>query len=349
MDHLNDNYDKFWYYLDEKSVPPTKQGPYTRQEIVDLKFAKIIDDFSLVWHPLIGGWKVAAHVRLLGKNRKEPPAEVFNCLETLKQESSLQPVSLKQGYLHMQKKKHKELWKARWIVMTESSVIFYTIPNGKIKAEIKAAEAIITPKILQNKANALGFVIEIPQQSSNYLFWSPFQKEVLEWITELRKLKYLLGLGEISAKYILPCQCAYNETNLIVPIGLAKQKQESPYYKKVDVMRGYVFFRDYLKASKIRHRRWAVMKAGNELKLYKTYREGCETEGKCRKIRMNEIEVEVHKERDDEYGFYMRIKVGTEAKYEIWTDTLKEYELWVDFLKGVKQPYYFLYIFSNQL
>ena len=70
IDNLNDNYDKFWYYLDEKTTPPTKQGPFTRQEMQDMmKLTKTIDEFSLVWHPQMG-WKIVSHARLLIKIRR---------------------------------------------------------------------------------------------------------------------------------------------------------------------------------------------------------------------------------------------------------------------------------------
>ena len=72
----------------------------------------------------------------------------------------------------------------------------------------------------------------------------------------------------------------------------------------------------------------------HKLKLYKSYKEFYKNEGKVKEIDMENAEIEIHKERDDEYGFYIRVKAdGDKGKYEIWTDTLKEYELWIDFIK----------------
>jgi len=216
IENLNDNYDKFWYYLDEKIMPPIKQGPYSRTEIQEfIKINKIIDEFSLIWHPSVG-WKVASHIPILFKNHIEIPTEVINCLEILKRENSMQPVFLKQGYLHQQKNSTKTQFKSRWVTMTKDSVKIFTMPGGKLKNEIKISETIISPKILQNKANNLAFSLEIIGTDKNFYLWSPFQKEVLEWITELRKLKYILSLGDIAENYIIYPKCKENETNLFV-------------------------------------------------------------------------------------------------------------------------------------
>ncbi len=70
IDNISDSYDKFWYYLDEKTSPPTKRGPFTRTEMAELFGERTIDDMTFVWHPCIGGWKVAVHVLLLRRTRR---------------------------------------------------------------------------------------------------------------------------------------------------------------------------------------------------------------------------------------------------------------------------------------
>ncbi len=101
LSDISDNCDKFWYYLDERSSPATKRGPHTRKEMGELLSAKAIDDSTLVWHPCVGGWKVAAHVPLLRRVRKGTvfhshyrvgiPAAAKQCVRDLKHDDSLQP------------------------------------------------------------------------------------------------------------------------------------------------------------------------------------------------------------------------------------------------------------------
>eukprot|EP00826_Nyctotherus_ovalis_P017647 TRINITY_DN15209_c0_g1_i1.p1 TRINITY_DN15209_c0_g1~~TRINITY_DN15209_c0_g1_i1.p1 ORF type:complete len:265 (-),score=80.46 TRINITY_DN15209_c0_g1_i1:470-1264(-) len=213
IDNVNDNYDKFWYYLDERVVPPTKLGPYTRKRMHELKELKVIDDFSIVWHPMIGGWKVALHVKALGKVRLQPSSEMLNCIDILKKEESQQPVFLKQGYLHLQRNSNKELWKSRWVVMTEDSLQLFTIPEGKLKMNLKIAEITVSLKICPVREN--GLVLEIVSSAADaaHILWSPFQKEVFEWAIELRKLK---SLDKNAAQYIIKPMCKASETNLLV-------------------------------------------------------------------------------------------------------------------------------------
>ncbi len=90
------------------------------------------------------------------------------------------------------------------------------ISQAKLKTEIKLADAHLTPKTLVAKDNALAFAIETPDQKHR-LFWSPFQKEVLEWINELRKLKYILSLGGVDVgQYCIAPIHSHDETNLTV-------------------------------------------------------------------------------------------------------------------------------------
>ena len=100
-------------------------------------------------------------------------------------------------------------------------------------------------------------------------------------------------------------------------------------------MMGYIFFRNCAKSTKQRHRCWATLKDA-KLCLYKTYKDYYETLGsvavshaKIKEVELGVVEVEIHKERDDDYGFYIKIRTSTNGSYEVWTDTLKEYELWI--------------------
>jgi hypothetical protein len=210
---MNDNYDKFWYYLDETAVPPAKLGPYTRQKMQEFKNEKKIDDFTIVWHPMIDSWKVALHVKALNKVRQPSSPEILECIATLKHENSQQPVFLKQGYLHLQRNNNKNMWKSRWVVMTKDCLQLYTFPKGKLKTELKIAEITITLRLFLLKENGLVLDIEIPRTAITYILWSPFQKEVFEWAVELRKLK---SLEKNAAQYIVEPMCGVDETNLMV-------------------------------------------------------------------------------------------------------------------------------------
>lgn len=76
------------------------------------------------------------------------------------------------------------------------------------------------------------------------------------------------------------------------------------------------------------------MNTHSELKLYKGYLEYVKDTEKFKRFDMEGYVLESHKELADEYGFYIRVKVGLENVYEIWTETLREYKLWVDYLKN---------------
>lgn len=213
IDNVNDNYDKFWYYLDEKAMPPVKLGPFTRRKMQEFKELKVIDDFTIVWHPMIGEWKVALHVKALGKVRVQPSPEILDCIEILKREESQQPVFLKQGYLHLQRSNNKQQWKSRWVVMTKDSLQLFTIPKGKLKMKLEIAEIAVSLKICPMKENGLVLEIENSASDTAHTLWSPFQKEVFEWAIELRKLK---SLGKNAAQYIVEPTCEAGETNLLV-------------------------------------------------------------------------------------------------------------------------------------
>lgn len=78
----------------------------------------------------------------------------------------------------------------------------------------------ITIIVLSNKGNALAFKLD-STQGKTYLFWSPFQKEVLEWITELKKIKFIHSIilpEKNNMQYIIEPLQSYNETNLTVYI-----------------------------------------------------------------------------------------------------------------------------------
>ena len=213
IENVNDNYDKFWYYLDETAIPPTKLGPYTRQKMQEFKNSKKIDDFTIVWHPMIDGWKAALHVKALNKVKQEPSPEILECIAILKRENEQQPVFLKQGYLHLQKNSNKEMWKSRWVVMTKDSLQLYTFPKGKLKTELKITEITITLRVFSLGENGLVLDIGIPSATITYVFWSPFQKEIFEWGIELKKLK---SLEKNVAQYIVEPMCEPDETNLMV-------------------------------------------------------------------------------------------------------------------------------------
>jgi len=53
-----------------------------------------------------------------------------------------------------------------------------------------------------------------------------------------------------------------------------------------------------------------------------------------KKIDIENYVLEVHRELADEYGLYLKVRVGTENVYEIWAESLKEYKLWVNYLKN---------------
>lgn len=182
----------------------------------EFKSSRLIDDFTIVWHPMIDGWKVLLHVKALSKVRREPTTEVLDCIEALKQANNLQPVFLKQGYLHLQRNHNKEQWKSRWLVMTKDSLLIHTIPKGRVKEDLKILEIDITLKTSQSKENGLVLEIKSISRGINCLFWSPFQKEILEWATELKKLK---SLDKNAEPYIIKAECGEEETNLLVPLN----------------------------------------------------------------------------------------------------------------------------------
>lgn len=70
FESITDSYEKFWYYLEEKAAQPTKRGPFTREEMMDMKNKGIIEDITYVWHPCIGTWLIAAHACPLYKSKK---------------------------------------------------------------------------------------------------------------------------------------------------------------------------------------------------------------------------------------------------------------------------------------
>ena len=213
IENLNDNYDKFWYYLDQSTTPPTKLGPYTRQNMKEFMKNKVIDDCTIVWHPLIKSWKLAFHVKVLTKTKKDPSPEVIDCLEEIKRANARQPVYLKQGYLHIQSKKDKNRWKSRWVVMTSTSISLYTLPNGKLKKELKIANIDINPIMSLEKQKEITMAITDTIKNHIYVFWSPFQRETFEWIIELKKLNWL---KDEAQNYIIEAECSINETNLFV-------------------------------------------------------------------------------------------------------------------------------------
>jgi len=72
------------------------------------------------------------------------------------------------------------------------------------------------------------------------------------------------------------------------------------------------------------------------LRVYKNYiNETLESYEKYKKINLKNCELELNKERDNEFGFYIKIKLNSGDKLEIWTETLKDYELFVNYLKNI--------------
>ncbi len=102
------------------------------------------------------------------------------------------------------------------MVTSKDSICLYTAPKGKLKANVPLQDAEISPKILPSKSNALAFSVDVFHGRS-FMFWSPFQKEVLEWITELRKLEYVLANGgDKIDQYVIRIAHATEDTNLTV-------------------------------------------------------------------------------------------------------------------------------------
>ena len=73
------------------------------------------------------------------------------------------------------------------------------------------------------------------------------------------------------------------------------------------------------------------MPTKDELILHKTYMDSIKYPNNGKKINTKNCVLDCHRELDDEYGFYMKVKVGVDGVYEIWAETVKEYKLWVNF------------------
>jgi hypothetical protein len=84
-----------------------------------------------------------------------------------------------------------------------------------------------------------------------------------------------------------------------------------------------------------RKRRWATLKAA-ELSLYKSYRDSTAAVSgvvvKVKKLPMAKCQVLKHREKDDDYGFYMQVRTTSQNTIEMWAETLKDYELWLESL-----------------
>ncbi len=120
-------------------------------------------------------------------------------------------------------------------------------------------------------------------------------------------------------------------------------------------MSGHIFFREKFKDPARadnsnpgkRKSRWAFLKDGM-LSLYKSYRGYCtdsnaSSTGSQRDTKVTRLEIgmaliETHRERDEDYGFYVRVRTAGDRVLEIWADTLREYELWLESFGVVGVP-----------
>jgi len=218
IESLNDINDRFWYYFDNKVEPHNVMGPFSREKMKSFIEKEVINSFTLVWHPTLDDWRYMSFAKPLFTEKNRESKDLDELINQLRRDNDFQPVILRQGYLHVQTK-HKKKWKMRWLVMHENSLQISVAPGAAPKIVIKLENAIIKPEVAKEKNNELIFSVIEKGKEIETVFWSPFQRALIEWVNELRKLIYItstVGQKLQSSKIIEKPRCAENETNLTV-------------------------------------------------------------------------------------------------------------------------------------
>jgi hypothetical protein len=217
IESLNEVNDRFWYYFDTKVEPHSVMGPFSREAMKGFIESGVINACTLVWHPSLNDWRYMSFAKPLFDDRSKVLKDFDGFINELRRDNDIQPVMLKQGYLHMQTKRKKN-WKMRWAVMHKDSLQISVVPGAVPKIVIKLENAIVKPELTKEKNDKLTFSITEAGKELGIVFWSPFQKALIEWINELRKLIYITSTIKQSNKIIEQPKCAENETNLIVTL-----------------------------------------------------------------------------------------------------------------------------------
>lgn len=182
---LGDAYENFWYYYSETSDPPVVLGPCTINELNAFYNEKTIMDSTLVWHPMINKWQHYICTRQMVFPKRELPQEVTAFIEELKKDNDDVPVFSKQGYLHMKEKHTKQQWRSIWAQMGATTLSLSLIPEEKPIMEINLRANTVFAEASKNTGE-LSFTIG-ETKAKGIVFTSSYQKEILEWVTELRK------------------------------------------------------------------------------------------------------------------------------------------------------------------
>lgn len=203
----------FWYYFSEGSG---LFGPLTIDELKGLHEKGVVTKTTLIWHPILDNWQYYICTKELVKGKKELPLQVSLFIEDLKKSNTLMPVYLKQGYIHMRGKgkgsysENAEM--VVWLVMTESLLLVRDLPEERPILELDFIKLAIIPEASVATGDLSFTIGENKTKGQN--FFSSFQKEVLEWLTELRKMKYYHEQKEESITE-MPL-CVPGQSNLIV-------------------------------------------------------------------------------------------------------------------------------------
>eukprot|EP00826_Nyctotherus_ovalis_P017902 TRINITY_DN1529_c0_g1_i1.p1 TRINITY_DN1529_c0_g1~~TRINITY_DN1529_c0_g1_i1.p1 ORF type:complete len:195 (+),score=37.18 TRINITY_DN1529_c0_g1_i1:693-1277(+) len=188
-------------------------GPYSKEAMLNFIESGVVTTFTLVWHPTLEDWRYTNFAKPLLEERKAPSSKLLPLVRTLKADNDLYPVQLRQGYLHMQGKR-RDKWKMRWVVMHENLLQVCVVPGTDVKMVVKLESASVSQEMMKERNGELTFTITEMGKETGVTFWSPFQKALLEWIHELRKL---LRLDHNAfPQLIQKPACAENETNLTV-------------------------------------------------------------------------------------------------------------------------------------
>lgn len=213
---ISDGNDKFWYYFNDKVEPHGVMGPYSRKAMVGFTENGVIISSTLVWHPTLEDWRYISFAKPLLEEKKAPLVKLLPFIQTLKADNDLQPIQLRQGYLHVQGKR-KDKWKMRWVVMHENVLQVLVVPGTDVKMVVKLENASVSQEMVKERNSELTFTVTEAGKDTGVTFWSPFQRALLEWIHELRKL--LLLDRSAFPQLVHKAACAENETNLTASVG----------------------------------------------------------------------------------------------------------------------------------
>jgi len=231
---IGESYEKFWYYLSETS---DVCGPFTINELKTLYDKNLITKSTLIWHPMFDRWQYYICTEELVKAKKGLPPEIRAFIESLKINNELMPVYLKQGYIHMKQKSLLKGFKESkvaseppiksmtdrivWLAMTEDSLLVRSLPEEEPFLKLNFMQLQLFPEVTSTGSLAinplpiggLSFTIGSTKADGEN-FYSFFQKETLEWINEIKKVKYY---KEKNIKYFTDMsQCIPGQSNLIV-------------------------------------------------------------------------------------------------------------------------------------